>query len=145
VSSSVGSFISPMVDRITRQRPWLLPAALVGLLALYAAALSPLLSMSLGMGIWTRRLLVPAVLLPLGFVMGVPFPLGLSRVTLRVPGLVPLAWGVNGCASVLAASTALLASMEFGFGALQLLAIVAYAAAFGVAPEPARRVADASS
>ena len=145
VSSSVGSFISPMLERLTRQRPWLLPVVLVSLLALYAAALSPLLSMSLGMDAWTRRLLVPAVLLPMGFVMGVPFPLGLSRVTQRVPGLVPLAWGVNGCASVLAASTALLASMEFGFGALQLLAVVAYAAAFGAGPEPRRRVAGSPS
>jgi len=135
-SSSLGSVTSRYVERAAQRLPWLLPGALVGLLALYALVLSPLMSITMSMGVWTRRLLLPVVLLPLGYVMGVPFPLGLSRLAQRAPAAVPLAWGANGCASVLAASTAVLVSMEVGFGVLQLLAIVAYATAFAFLPGP---------
>lgn len=133
-SSSLGSAMSASFRSIAHHHPWLLPAAVLGLLALYALALSPLMSTTLTLGVWTRRLLLPAVLFPLGFVMGLPFPLGLSQLAQRSPALVPLAWGTNGCASVLAATSAVLTSMELGFGALQLFAVVAYAAAFAASP-----------
>lgn len=135
VSSSLGSAMSPSFEGIVHRRPWLLPGTLLGLLVLYALALSPLMSIAMTMKVWPRRLLLPLVLLPLGFVMGVPFPRGLSRLTHHAPAVVPIAWGANGCASVLAASSAVLVSMELGFGVLQLFAIVAYAAAFGVFPD----------
>ena len=37
---------------------------------------------------------------PLAFFMGMPFPLGLARVSQRAPELVPWAWAANGCASL---------------------------------------------
>ncbi len=63
---------------------------------------------------------------PLAFCMGMPFPLALSHVAARVPGLVPWAWGVNGCASVLAATLATLLAMSLGFRALLLMALALY-------------------
>ncbi len=63
---------------------------------------------------------------PLAFCMGMPFPLALSRVAASAPELVPWAWGVNGCASVLSAILATLLAMNIGFTWVVLIAIMLY-------------------
>jgi hypothetical protein len=69
---------------------------------------------------------------PLAFFMGMPFPLGLSRVAGEAPAFVPWAWGINGFASVVSASMATLLAIEFGFGAVVMLAMLLYALAAAV-------------
>ena len=63
---------------------------------------------------------------PLAFAMGMPFPLGLARLSLRAPAFVPWAWALNGCASVIAAILALLLAMALGLRATLLLALALY-------------------
>ena len=69
---------------------------------------------------------------PLAFFMGMPFPLGLSRVWSGARALVPWAWGVNGCASVLSAILATLIAMTLGFSTVVLAASLLYAGAAAV-------------
>ena len=66
---------------------------------------------------------------PLAFAMGMPFPLGLARVAGRTRPLVPWAWGINACASVVAAIVATLLAIHIGFAAVVLIAIFLYALA----------------
>jgi hypothetical protein len=67
---------------------------------------------------------------PLAFAMGMPFPLGLARVVAgHTRLLVPWAWGVNACASVVAAIVATLLAIHVGFGAVVLVAVLLYALA----------------
>ncbi|MDI9238345.1 hypothetical protein QLQ15_05390 [Lysobacter sp. LF1] len=73
-------------------------------------------------------------LAPLAFAMGMPFPLGLARLAQEEPGLVPWAWGINGCASVVAAILALLLAIAFGLRATLLLAVALYVFAAWVWP-----------
>ena len=63
---------------------------------------------------------------PLAFFMGMPFPLGLRRVADQAPRLVPWAWGVNGCASVLSAVLASLLATHVGFAVVVALAMGLY-------------------
>ena len=70
-----------------------------------------------------------ALIGPLAFLMGMPFPLGLSRLALEAPAYIPWAWGINGCASVLSALLAALLSVHLGFSAVLLLAGMLYVAA----------------
>jgi hypothetical protein len=79
-------------------------------------------------GLSIRMAVAVALVAPLGFVMGLPFPLGLSRVSDSAPGLVPWAWGINGCASVVAAVIATLLAMHVGFTTVLALALGLYAA-----------------
>ena len=66
----------------------------------------------------TLKIAVSLLLIaPLGFFMGLPFPLALVRVAAVRPGLVPWAWGINGCASVLSVILAILLAMSLGFNA----------------------------
>lgn len=68
-----------------------------------------------------------ALMAPLSFLMGVPFPWGLSRVHETAERAVPLAWAVNGFASVVSASAAVLVAMVFGFSVLLATAAAVYA------------------
>ena len=59
----------------------------------------------------------------------VPFPLGLARVSARLPELVPWAWGVSGCFSVISAILATILAIHFGFTVVVVIAAVLYLAA----------------
>ena len=72
---------------------------------------------------------------PLGFCMGMPFPLGLARLSGRAPGLVPWAWGINGCASVISAILATLLATHFGFSMVVGSAACLYLLALAVYPK----------
>jgi hypothetical protein len=71
---------------------------------------------------------------PLAFFMGMPFPLGLADTAIGAPELVPWAWGINGCASVLSAVLATLLAIHFGFSWVVILALVLYGIAAGAFP-----------
>jgi hypothetical protein len=70
-----------------------------------------------------------ALIAPLAFAMGMPFPLGLKRVAEIAPDFIPWAWGINGYASVISAVLATLLAIEFGFTFVILFALVIYAIA----------------
>ncbi len=76
--------------------------------------------------------IIAAILLaaPLSFAMGMPFPLGLAGTQYNDRQLMPWAWGINGCASVLSAILAILLAVEIGFSGVMLAAIVFYALAW---------------
>jgi hypothetical protein len=79
------------------------------------------------------RLLLAALLLaPLAFFMGMPFPLGLQRVSDRRSAWVPWCWGVNGFLSVVGAAAAPLAALELGFRGVLILALGLYLIALRV-------------
>jgi len=88
----------------------------------YILALPPLFEALLTLPDAARIALALALIAPLALAMGVPFPLALARLKEGEPDLVPWAWAVNGCASVLAAILVLFGAayggtlvFEYGF------------------------------
>ena len=75
---------------------------------------------------------------PLAFAMGMPFPRGLARLARRAPPLIPWAWAINACASVVAAILATLLAIHLGFDTVVLLAVLLYVAAAAAEREPRR-------
>ncbi len=73
---------------------------------------------------------------PLAFCMGMPFPLGLARVARATPGLVPWAWAINGCASVVSAVLATLLAVHIGFIGVVVAAVLLYLVAVLAVPQP---------
>ena len=51
-----------------------------------------------------KALVCLLLIAPLAIPMGMPFPLGLAELNTRAPGLIPWAWGINGCATVISQS-----------------------------------------
>ena len=70
-----------------------------------------------------------ATLLPVGFFMGLPFPLGLRVAAANNPGIVPWLWGVNGAASVLCSVLATVVALSAGISAAFWLGVGCYCAA----------------
>jgi len=71
---------------------------------------------------------------PLAFFMGMPFPLGLKRTGEKEPHLLPWAWGINGCASVISSILATVLAVSWGFSLVGYLAILLYALAYLTSP-----------
>ena len=103
---------------------------LLALLAPWLAARLP--GAILGWPFFARAILAVLSLAPLAILMGMPFPLGLAWLERNAPDLVPWAWAVNGCASVVAAVLAAILALSYGFTVVLLLGAAAYAGAFGV-------------
>ena len=66
---------------------------------------------------------------PLATLMGMPFPRALARLDAVDPALLPWAWGINGCASVIGAVLAALIAIHHGHTVVILAGVVLYAAA----------------
>jgi hypothetical protein len=71
---------------------------------------------------------------PLAFSMGMPFPLALTDIGVDAPELIPWAWAVNGCASVIAAVLATLLAVFSGFTAVVLTSLFLYGLAAVIYP-----------
>jgi hypothetical protein len=83
----------------------------------------------------SMKILMAVLMLgPLAFCMGMPFPLALTELGADAPDLIPWAWAVNGCASVVAAVLATLLAIHFGFAAVVLTALILYGLAAAIFP-----------
>jgi hypothetical protein len=107
----------------------LLPLVLVAGAAVVLAA-SGLFFATLGWPLAARVIVAVALLAPLGFTLGLPFPTGLRRVHAEAPGLVPWAWGVNCFFTVIGTVTAQILGMALGFTAVLALAAAWYLVAW---------------
>ena len=83
------------------------------------------------------------ILMPIGLLMGIPFPLGLKILGEKNQNLIPWAWAINGCFSVLAPILAVMLAMLAGFktvlwagAAGYLLAFITYRVSFSPSPQP---------
>lgn len=125
----VGSYASPRAPL----RSACLAAAVLAVV--YALGLSRLVPELLGLSFPARVGIAVALILPLGFVMGVPFPGGLRR-SGRGGGFPapPFYWGLNGIFSVVGSIGTMLLAVSFGFRA----AMAAGAACYLIAGAAAR-------
>ena len=116
VFSGIGSqFAGRLVEGGKSAALYPIVAALIAIVLIYLWLL-PLIFSGLGaMGFVPKAAITLTLIAPLAFCMGMPFPMGLSRVSARTPGLVPWAWGINGCASLISAILATLLSVHIGF------------------------------
>ncbi len=81
-----------------------------------------------------RAALVVAVMAPVSMALGLPFPLGLSRLERAGGGAVPWAWALNGAFSVVATPLANLVVLEQGHARVFQVALVLYLAALAAFP-----------
>ncbi|HLE15389.1 MAG TPA: hypothetical protein VI776_11615 [Anaerolineales bacterium] len=128
--SSLGSFLA--------RAPWLprkpALAILVGLALLTPWLMGRFSDLALGWPLPALLLGGILILAPLAVLMGLPFPLGLAWLEQGAPGLVPWAWAINGCASVIAAVLAAILALGSGFNLVLLCGAGFYALAISVLP-----------
>jgi hypothetical protein len=124
-ASGLGSAVATRTAAL-RARP---PLAMVGaalLLLLYSVLLRPVLDSLLGLGLGLRIAIVIGLVGPLGFLMGMPFPLAIARLSRSDPKLLAWAWVINGAASVLGGAITVMLAMSSGFDAVFWAAAALY-------------------
>lgn len=92
-------------------------SALLGVLFLFGLITPALMGHFAPSTTPVRILIAVIVLFPLGFLMGMPFPLGFKQASLTAPSLTPWLWGINGATSVYASVLAIVIALIDGISA----------------------------
>jgi len=115
-------------ERVVGNMRYIFPALIVFLL-IHATASSAILERTLQYGLVVRLIVTVILLSVLGFMMGIPFPVGIRRAGRFKSSIVPWLWGINGVTSVLGSATATALSIHIGFHLTLVVAILIYASA----------------
>jgi hypothetical protein len=154
ISSGLGSYWS---RRLTGESPdtgaatGKLSAVLIGVAATvstlaYLAA--PVSEFGVGWPLPLKALVTVCMIAPAGFLMGIPFPTGLTRLQKSFPQAVRWAWALNAAASVLGSVAAICLAIYIGLRATVLTGALLYLCALSVVwlqkrPAPATVLAEA--
>lgn len=119
--AGLGSSQAERLQRFAGGRAIALLAAAILVVALLQWSLADVIfSQTADLALLPRMFLALFWLAPLAVLLGLPLPLGMSR--LRDAALLPWAWAINGCASVIGAVLAALMIVEFGFAVTMIVA-----------------------
>jgi hypothetical protein len=134
ISSGLGSYWSRRLtgepDNAGRLNAVLLGvAATVSALAYLAA---PVSEFGVGWPLPLKALVTVCMIAPAGFLMGIPFPTGLTRLKKSFPQAVRWAWALNAAASVLGSAAAICLAIYIGLRATVLTGALLYLAALSV-------------
>ena len=106
--------------------------AIIVALAVYCFWLPGFLGRHIGAALALKLLISAAILIPLGFDMGMPFPTGLRALEGRQAASIEWAWAMNAAASVLGSVGAMVIAVHFGLVITLACGAAAYAAAVGL-------------
>ena len=129
LAAGLGSLSSPRL-RVAPAERWALP--FVGTLAygfFFLVVHDWLFDAALGLPVGWRMLMAGGCVFPIGFFMGMAFPLGILCVEGRSRGAVAWAWGMNGLFTVIGGLASVLLSVYVGFTVTELVALGIYALA----------------
>jgi hypothetical protein len=120
LSSGAGSIAA---RRFISGKKRLMPllALITAMIGLYLVLVPWLLATTVGYPFFLKLLLSGLILVPLGFLMGMPFPTGL-----RLVDTVEWAWALNAAASVLGSVMAMVIAIHFGLTVTLACAAAAY-------------------
>lgn len=128
LSSGAGSFSTKSLGGREQEARIRLVLLLV-VLVLFGAATPALVRHYQGASTPVRILVSVAILVPLGFFMGMAFPIGMARAMREKPALTPWLWGINGASSVCASVLAVVIALGGGISAAFWTGCGCYAAA----------------
>lgn len=125
ISSGIGSLVSSGFKKNSRNISVILSLIILFIL-FYAFILTPTLRASINLPFVLKILFSILLIFPVAFFMGMPFPIGLKYLDGHNNTLIPWAWGINGCFSVISTVLATIIAVEAGFFWVMLLASMAY-------------------
>ena len=126
VSAGLGSLLARRRRATHPAFLWVALGAICLWVGLHAVAADRLFEYAFAWTLWQRVLLAVFLLGALSFFLGWPFPAGLHTIAGRFPLLLPWAWGINGCASVVGAVLAKGLAVSLGFRWVMICACALY-------------------
>ena len=144
ISSGLGSLCAGRFSNEQARRGLLFVIfSLVVLLIIYIYLLPPVFNVFLGMQGMVRFLIAVILIIPLGMLMGIAFPMGIRLLENDGHAMIPWVWGINGACSVMGSIMAWGVSLNFGYNMTIWTAAAIYAAGFIIMackPLPTRNV-----
>jgi len=126
VASGLGSLISAKIFK-NKLKNLIIIFSIIAVLTLAIGILNPYIFKSLvRLDLMWRIIISALIIFPLGFFMGMPFPLGMSLILPGEKRFVSFAWGVNGFFSVIGTVSAIILAMSFGFRIVFIIAAIIY-------------------
>lgn len=126
-SAGTGSMFGSKFQFLQSSRSLIVLAVLLGVYALLQPYLIDRMTVYEP---FLRVLILSASIIPIGFFMGLPFPLGIRLLGSSRPLLVPWAWAVNACCSVIAPLASVMIALVSGFHTVLWISVLAYLCAF---------------
>jgi hypothetical protein len=114
ISSGAGSFASKYVIRGDRMRFGLVLLLIAAGIMVLAAVVTPIVEGGVALPFAVRVLVSVALISPVGFAMGMPFPTGLGLLEKSMPASVRWAWAINAASSVMGSAAAMFLAIYFG-------------------------------
>jgi spermidine synthase len=130
IFAGLGSMISHRWFRSPTPLTWIVLAVLVVLLGLFIMFSPAMVESWITWPTAARILVCAAMLAPIGLLLGIPFAYGIRLVNRYNPTIVPWAWAVNGSMTVIGSILSVILSMNLGFNAVMITALVVYFFAF---------------
>ncbi|GAB4116328.1 MAG: hypothetical protein Kow00103_11900 [Candidatus Caldatribacteriota bacterium] len=128
--SGLGSFYSRRVEKDFINILKIVIGLLFLFLILYQFVLPYFFSTTLKYALYLRIFITIFLISPLGFLMGIPFPLGIKLLSSYREGkeIIPWLWATNNFCSILSSVSAVIIALSFGFKTVNLLAGLIYLA-----------------
>jgi hypothetical protein len=132
-SSGFGSFFSrKLLSAAGKGRlTWVL-AGVTTSVAVVAFSAAPISEFGVGWPLPLKIAITACLISPVGFLMGMPFPTGMSRLESRYPRAVQWAWSLNAAASVLGSAGAIFLAIYLGLRVTLLIGGAMYLGALAV-------------
>jgi hypothetical protein len=131
VASGIGSYATHTVaDTLVKRSALVRLSLLLAVLICFGFATPYAMRALQGATTPVRICAAVAMLFPLGFLMGMPFPLGMKLASATSASLTPWLWGINGAMSVCGSVLAVVISMNWGIATSFRTGILCYAASF---------------
>jgi len=92
----------------------------------------PIAQAGLALPLAGRIAVATLLIFPLGFFLGMPFPLGILAIERQPRGAVAWAWGMNGLFTVIGGLASVLGGLEIGFNFTIVIALALYGCALAV-------------
>jgi hypothetical protein len=133
VWSGLGSFYSRRLIRgAHRGRLIMTLIGVAATVSLIAFAASPISEFGVGWPLEAKILVTVILIAPAAFLMGIPFPTGLTWLETRFPQAVRWAWALNAASSVLGSAAAIFLAIHIGLRATVLVGAGLYLCALSV-------------
>lgn len=125
ICSGIGSYFSSRIN-LKKSYPATILIIIAALLLLYTVFLTPVIRETITFPLEAKYIFALAIIAPLSFLMGFPFPLGIRTLSAGNKEQIPWAWGINGSFSVISSVAAAIIAVELGFSWVMIIASAAY-------------------
>jgi len=128
LSSGLGSALTNRIvdDRLERS-VHVIVAVLLAIGLVFSVVAEPLFAATIAESLVARIAIAITAIFPLAFTMGLLFPVGIRLIARESTDLIPWAWAMNGCFSVLGIFGTRIMALFLGFSRALVLGLFAYA------------------